>query len=105
MKKPAGCYTGAEGCALDQTRFYNVFFALMESLTANTITVTSKRLLMSYMESAEENGLAERARSAIRRYMQKEIPTLEDLRRKSPEELSKIDHLVLKMEYEASRAG
>ncbi len=60
---------------------------------------------MNYIDEAPENNLAERARTAIRRYMQKEIPTLDELRKKTQtEELSKMDHLVLKMEYEASRA-
>jgi hypothetical protein len=95
-----------EGGVLGYTRFYDAFFALMEGLTESTVTVTSRRLLINYIETAEGNGLAARARSAINRYMQKEIPTLDELRLKAKtEELSKLDHLVLKMEYEASRAN
>jgi hypothetical protein len=84
--------------------FLNAVFALVEQLTANTVTVTSKRLLINYINEAPDGLLVQRARSAIRRYIQKELPSLEEIREKSKrEELSKIDNLVLKMEYEATR--
>jgi hypothetical protein len=90
---------------VSETRFYNSFFELVEMITANTINVSSKRLLMNYIVEAQDAQLGQRARSAIRRYMQKELPSLDELRLKSKsEELSRLDHLVLKMEYEASRA-
>lgn len=84
--------------------FYSSVFALVEFLAKTTLTNTSKRLLMAYVEEAAEGSAAGRVRSAIRRYMQVEVPSLDEIRQKSrTEELSKLDHLVLKMEFEASR--
>ncbi len=91
--------------AVSEMRFLNSFFELIECLTANTITTTSKRLLINYINEAPEERLSERARSAIRRYMQKDIPSLDELRLLAKtRELSKMEHLVLKMEYEAAHA-
>ncbi len=84
--------------------FLSRFFELVEALTHTSLTTTSKKLLMAYIAEAEDTALADRARSAILRYIQKEIPTVEELRQKSQtSELSKLDHLILKMEYEAGR--
>ncbi len=84
--------------------FLTTVFNLVEFLGKTTLTTTSKKLLISYLNEAPEEGWAERVRSSIQRYMQKDMPTLEEIRQKSGEtELSKMDHLVLKMEYEASR--
>ena len=90
--------------AVNDAMFFSTFFELVEALARTTLTTTSKRLLMAYVAEAEESTLGERARSAIVRYIQKEVPSVDEIRRKSQsEELSKLDHLVLKMEYEANR--
>ena len=84
--------------------FLDSFFDLIELLSRNTLTTTSKKLLIAYINGATEGTMSERARSAIMRYMQKEVPTLEEIREKSrTAELSREDHLVLKMEHEAAR--
>ncbi len=84
--------------------FFSTVFALVEFLAKTTLTTTSKKLLMAYIEEASEGSAAGRVRSAIKRYMQTEVPSLDEIREKSKtEELSKLDHLVLKMEFEASR--
>jgi hypothetical protein len=89
---------------MSETLFTNAIFDLVEFLTRDVITNTSKRLLMTYIKEAQEGSPAAQARSAIKRYIQKELPTLQEIREKSKtEELSKLDHLVLKMEYEATR--
>jgi hypothetical protein len=91
---------------VSETSFLNSIFELVEFLTKDVLTNTSKRLLMTYLKEAPEESTAAQARSAIKRYIQKEIPTLDEIREKSRnEELSKLDHLVLKMEYAASRNG
>jgi hypothetical protein len=91
---------------MSETVFYNTVFELVEFLTKDVLTNTSKRLLMTYVKEAGEDSPAAQGRSAIKRYIQKELPTLEEIREKSKtEELSKLDHLVLKMEYEATRFG
>ncbi len=84
--------------------FLTTVFELVEFLSKNTLTTTSKRLLISYLNEASEGAWAARVRSSINRYMQKELPTLQEIREKSRNtELSKMDHLVLKMEHEAAR--
>jgi hypothetical protein len=89
---------------MSEAGFYNAIFELVEFLTHDVLTNTSKRLIMAYVKEAQDAGPAEQARSVIKRYIQKEFPTLQEIRERSKtEELSKLDHLVLKMEYEASR--
>ncbi len=84
--------------------FLTTVFDLIEFLSKTTLTTTSKKLLLSYLNEAPEEGWADRVRSSIQRYMQKSVPTLEEIRQKSGKtELSKMDHLVLKMEHEASK--
>jgi hypothetical protein len=91
---------------VSETAFFNTVFELVEFLTKDVMANTSKRLLMTYIKEAPEETTAAQARSAIKRYIQKDIPTLQEIRDKSQNvELSKLDHLVLKMEYEASRLG
>ena len=91
---------------MSETSFFNSLFEIVEFLAKDVMTNTSKRLLMAYVREAPEETTAAQARSAIKRYIQKEVPSLEEIREKSKtEELSKLDHLVLKMEYEASRLG
>jgi hypothetical protein len=89
---------------VDQMPFLTTFFDLIEFLSRNTLTTTSKKLLIAYLNEATDATMAERARSAIVRYIQKEVPTLDEIREKAAtQELSKMDHLILKMEHEASR--
>jgi hypothetical protein len=84
--------------------FLETVFDLVEFLSRNTVATTSKKLLINYINEAADGKLVDRARSAILRYIQKELPSLEEIRKKSKTgELSKLDHLVLKMEFEATR--
>jgi hypothetical protein len=84
--------------------FLTTVFDLVEFLSRDLLTTTSKKLLINYLNEAREGEWAGRARATIQRYIQKELPTLEEIREKSrTTELSKMDHLVLKMEHEASR--
>jgi prophage DNA circulation protein len=94
----------ARNIVMSEMSFYSTVFELVEFLIKTTLTTTSKKLIITYIDDAPDESLAERARSAIRRYMQKELPSLDEVREKSKsEELSRMDHLVLKMEYEATR--
>jgi hypothetical protein len=50
--------------------------------------------------------MAHKARTAIWKYTQTVLPSFESIRQKSTsQKLDRLDHLVLKMEYEASRLG
>jgi len=81
-------------------------FAVIEHLNKSELPNTSKRLIINYVNEASGAGMAEKARAAIWKYTHTVIPTLQAIRQKaSSQKLAKLDHLVLKMEYEASRLG
>jgi hypothetical protein len=79
-------------------------FALIEHLNKSELPNTSKRLIINYINEASETGMADKARAAIWKYTQTVPPSLASIRQKSTsQKLDKLDHLVLKMEYQASR--
>ncbi len=81
-------------------------FAVIEHLNRSELPNTSKRLIINYVNEADGTGPAEKARAAIWKYTQTVLPALEAIRRKAAsQKLDKLDHLVLKMEWEASRLG
>ncbi|HUV07554.1 MAG TPA: hypothetical protein VMX75_07475 [Spirochaetia bacterium] len=62
---------------------------------------TSKRLIVYYLNESKSESMAAKARDSIVRYLQTDIPTLDEIRKRSrTSELTKLDHLILKMEYE-----
>lgn len=84
--------------------FLLAIFAIIEHLNKSELTTTSKKLIIAYVNEASDISFAERARAAVRRYTETVLPSLESIREKSRTvKLDKLDHLVLKMEYEASR--
>jgi hypothetical protein len=84
--------------------FLIAVFAVIEHLNKSELTATSKKLIMAYVKEAGGTTI-EKARAAVRRYTQTVLPTLDSIREKSQRaaKLDKLDHLVLKLEYEASR--
>lgn len=89
---------------MGEMSFYLAVFNVIEFLTKAELTVTSKRLLLSYLEQAPGGTPSERAREAVRRYTQTVLPSLESIRVKHRTmELDDLDDLVLKLEYEAAR--
>ena len=79
-------------------------FAIIEHLNRSELTTTSKKLIMSYVTEAPGESWAEKARAAVHRYAQTVLPSLQSIREKSTtQKLDRLDHLVLKMEYQASR--
>jgi hypothetical protein len=84
--------------------FLLAIFAVIEHLNKSELTTTSKKLIIAYVNEATGLSLAEKARIAVRRYTQTVLPSLESIREKSrTAELNALDHLILKLEYEASR--
>jgi hypothetical protein len=84
--------------------FLLAVFGIIEHLTRSELTTTSKKLLIAYLNEASGQSFSERARGAVRRYAQTVLPSLDNIREKSRTvELDELDHLVLKLEYEASR--
>jgi hypothetical protein len=84
--------------------FLLAVFAIIEHLNRSELTTTTKKLIIAYVNEASEQTMVEKARAAVRRYTQTVLPTLDGIRRKSRTvKLDKLDHLVLKLEYEGSR--
>jgi hypothetical protein len=84
--------------------FLLAVFAIIEHLNKSELPPTSKKLIVIYVNEASELSMVEKARTAVRRYSQTVLPTLESIREKArTKKLDALDHLVLKLEYEASR--
>jgi len=84
--------------------FLLAVFAIIEHLNKSELTPTSKKLIVIYVNEASELSMVEKARTAVRRYSHTVLPTLESIREKArTQKLDALDHLVLKLEYEASR--
>ncbi|HUX20294.1 MAG TPA: hypothetical protein VMW69_03575 [Spirochaetia bacterium] len=79
-------------------------FETIEFITETELRVSSKRLILGYFNMSREEDSAQRARRAVERYTQTELPTLDEIRgRKSTNAMSRLDKLVLTMEMEARR--
>ncbi len=78
---------------MDQMPFLNSVFAVIEHITKAELTNTSKRLVISYINQSTHLPLLERARQAIIRYTQAQIPTADQV----------MSQLMLNLESEASR--
>jgi len=84
--------------------FLIAIFAIIEHLNQSELTTTSKKLIINYVNEAADPSSVEKARAAVRRYTQIVLPSLESLREKAKtKKLDTLDHLVLKLEYQASR--
>jgi hypothetical protein len=84
--------------------FLLAIFAVIEHLNKSELTTTSKKLIIAYVNEATGRSFVDKARTAVRRYTQIVLPSLESIREKSRTvELDALDHLVLKLEFEASR--
>jgi hypothetical protein len=89
---------------VSEMSFLLALFAIIEHLNKSELTTTSKKLIINYINEATGKAPVDKAREAVRRYTETVIPTLESIRTKSRTvKLDKLDHLVLKLEYEASR--
>jgi hypothetical protein len=79
-------------------------FAIIEHLHKSELTATSKKLVISYINEAGGENWAEKARAAVRRYCEIVLPSLQSIREKAATaKLDALDHLVLRMEYQAER--
>jgi len=89
---------------MSEMSFLLAVFAVIEFLNKSELTTTSKKLIINYVNEAGGDALVDKAREAVRRYTETVLPTLEGIRTKAKTvKLDKLDHLVLKLEYEASR--
>ena len=89
---------------LNERALHTSVFALIEHLGGMQLTDTSKHLIVAYLEDALSQSMSGKARSAILRYVQADVPTLADIRERGRSgALSQLDHLVLRMEHAAAR--
>jgi hypothetical protein len=92
------------GTAVGEMSFLLAIFAVIEHLNKSELTTTSKKLIIAYVNEATGLSFLDKARTAVRRYTEIVLPSLESIREKSRTvELDALDHLVLKLEFEASR--
>ncbi len=95
-----------EGEKVSEMSFLLAVLAIIEHANRSELTSTSKKLIIAYLNEASEETAVDKARSAVLRYAQIVLPSLESIRQKShTKKLDRLDHLVLKMEYEGSRLG
>jgi len=84
--------------------FLLALFAVIEHLNKTELTTTSKKLIIAYVNEASGHDRIEKARQAVQRYTETVLPSLDSIRKKAATiKLDKLDHLVLKLEFEASR--
>ena len=79
-------------------------FAVVEFINKAELPIPGKRLIMSYFDGAGGDTSSAKAREAIIRHTGcRVLPALADLRNKTVSQLDKLDHLVLKVEFEAKK--
>jgi len=89
---------------MSEMSFLLAVFAVIEHLNRSELTTTSKKLIIAYVNEATGEELVDKAREAVRRYTETVLPTLASIRAKARTvKLDKLDHLVLKLEYEGAR--
>jgi hypothetical protein len=90
---------------MSDATYYKSIFNVIEFIVMTELTDQGKHLIISYAERSVAPTTAGKARDAVVRYTQTDIPlpTLAELRaKKNASELDKLDHLILKMEYEST---
>ena len=89
---------------MSEMSFLLAVFAVIEHLNRSELTTISKKLIIAYVNEATGEELVDKAREAVRRYTETVLPTLASIRAKARTvKLDKLDHLVLKLEYEGAR--
>jgi hypothetical protein len=79
-------------------------FGVVEYITKSELTNIAKTLIYNYYQSSEQPTSPGRARESVFRYTQcKSLPIISDIQKKTRWQLNKLEHLVLRMEYEARR--
>ena len=79
-------------------------FTIIEKIIHIEMSDQGRGIIENYLDTAAADDYAEKARYAIYRYTQQELPSLDDIRKKNKTgELTEMDHLILKMEYESKQ--
>ena len=89
---------------MKESAYFRSIFDVVEFMIGKKLPDTGKRLIINYIESSASVTMAGRARDAVMRYTQEDIPTLDEIRqRHAVDEMSRMDHLVLKLEFQSRR--
>jgi hypothetical protein len=89
---------------MSRDSFRQSIFDVIELMTQMELRTSSKRLILEYFNMSAGQSSRERARIAIERYSQKELPPrAEIIERNKENRLTRLDRLVLTMEAEADR--
>lgn len=79
-------------------------FDTIEYVTQMELRVSSKRLILGYFNMSKMENSPLRAREAVERYTQTELPTLGEIQIRNRENrMTRLDKLILAMEGEARR--
>ena len=85
---------------MGKVRYLRSIFSIIEKIIQFEMTDQGRGVIENYLKAADADDMAQKARYAIFRYTQIELPTLDDIRKKNKTApLSEMDHLILKMEY------
>lgn len=91
---------------MSEAAYFKSIFNVIEFIVMTELTDQGKHLIASYAQRSVAPTAAGKAREAVIRYTQTDIPlpSLAELRaKKNVSELDTLDHLILKMEYESTR--
>jgi len=79
-------------------------FELVERVTGAEMTNSARRLIIEYYREAPGATPSERARQAVRRYAQWDVPPLDEIReRHAAGAMEDVDWRVLKVEHIAAK--
>jgi hypothetical protein len=86
---------------LQKENLLEAMFRLTEYLINFELGNRAKRLIVYYFNQSRNRSVSGKAREAVERYCQVEVPVATELRTKPREQLDIVDHLVLQLEHEA----
>jgi hypothetical protein len=88
---------------MKERNLFSAIFGVVESVTKSELTNIARTLIINYYQGSEQPTCALKARETVLRYAQcRVLPRLADIRQKDRSRLDRLEHLVLKMEYEAA---
>ena len=89
---------------MGQIAYLRSIFDIIERLIGIEMTDQGRAVVENYLRTAAAEDYAEKARYAIFRYTEVELPSLDDIRSKNKTStLTELDHFILKMEYESKQ--
>lgn len=84
--------------------FRTAIFEAIEYITQMELRASSKRLILGYFNMSKRQDSPARAREAVERYTQTELPTLDEIRKRNEEQsMTRLDRLIIAMENEGRR--